>query len=251
MRRNPLPLYVFVCAWIALCLSCLGFFVHGQSITSFTPADKFDIPVYNGSIRFGVNGTYETATLENGVWSFADLRLNTTQSFVTVNLKISSKNSIVTIMSCQIYNSSFAGEPAEVARLRCSVVGEGTQVFDLGLDPKGGDWNVIHNGVYIGKNNGWSLSPDGVLELEGLTGNVSLYYYGFPSSFVGEADDFDQSFLNRHSVVIIASLVLVVIVVLAVALRPKRKKLKPIELDERVNQNCTKVNGEEDDYGRF
>ena len=179
MRRNPLPSCVFVCAWIALYLSCLVFFVHGQSIISFTSTDKFDIPANNGSISFGVNGTYEKATLENGVWSFADLRLNTTQSSVTVNLKISSKNAIVTIMSCQIYNSSFAGEPAKVARLRCSLVGEGAQVFDLGLDPKGGDWNVIHNGVYIGKNNGWSLSPEGALELNGLTGNVSLYYYGY------------------------------------------------------------------------
>jgi len=235
MRRSPLPLCVFVCAWMALYLSGLVFFAHGQSITSFTPADKFDIPVNNGSVSFGVNGTYEKAILENGVWSFADLRLNTTQSSVTGHLKISSENSMVTVMSCQIYNSTFAGEPVKGARLRCSVVGEGTQVFDLGLDPKGGDWNVVHNGVYIGKNNGWSLSPDGTLELNGLTGNVSLSYYGFPSSYVAEADYFDETFLNRHSVVIITTFAVVIIVLLAVAVRPRRKQLKLHEIKQVNN----------------
>ena len=32
---------------------------------TLTPAEKFSIPLYNGTVSFAVNGTYSKATFEN------------------------------------------------------------------------------------------------------------------------------------------------------------------------------------------
>ena len=226
MGRNSFLEGAIAFAMIALFLSCFGFSACGQSETAFIPTDKFDILGNNSSISFAVNGTYEQASLENGVWSFVNLRFNNSQSAEKLSLKVSAKNSIVIITSYLNYNSTFAGERARGARLRYNVIGQGTQVFDLGLDTEGGDWGVNLNGVWIGKNQGWSLSPNGTLTVAGATGNVTLSYYGFPGFFGDDADGFDQPFLNQHSLVIITTFVVVTIVLLAVAVRARRKELK-------------------------
>ena len=56
-----------------------------QPNIAFTPADKFSIPEYNATISFAVNGTYAQATLENGIWNFADLRLNNSKPLHSLN----------------------------------------------------------------------------------------------------------------------------------------------------------------------
>jgi hypothetical protein len=76
-----------------LSLSCFGFFAHGQYETVITPTDKFDISVNNSSVSFAVDGTYEQASLENGVWSFVNLGLSNFQSAEKLNLKVSAYDS--------------------------------------------------------------------------------------------------------------------------------------------------------------
>jgi len=209
---------------IVLSLSCFGFFARGQSETAFTPTDKFDIPVNNSSISFAVNGTYEQASLENGAWSFLNLRLSNSQTAEKLSLEVSAKDSKVTINSCQINNNTFAGAIVRAARLRYTVVGQGTQVFDLGLDQKGGAWGVIFNGIYMGENDGWSLSPDGTLTVTGATANVTLSYYGFPGSFGGGGDGFNEPILKQHSVVIITTVAVATAVLLALVIKTRKRE---------------------------
>jgi hypothetical protein len=210
-------------AMVALFLSCFDFFAHGQSEIGFSPTNRFVIPANNSSISFAVDGTYEQAYLENGMWSFVNLRFDNSQSAEKLSLKVSAEESNVTITSCLIYNSTFAEGLTKAARLRYEVVGQGKQVFDLGLDPKRGDWNVIVNGVYIGKNHGWTLFPDGTLTVAEATGNVTLSYYGFPGSFGDSTNGFSEQFLNKHSAIIFTAIVFVAIVLFALAFKAKKK----------------------------
>ena len=133
---------------------CFNFSALSQNEIIFTPNTEFSIPSNNGSISFAFNGTYEKADLENNFWSFTKLRINNTQSPTTVNLKVSAQDSMVRIGTCRIYNSTFTGERAIGARVRYTVAESGIQVFYLGLDAKQGDWSVIVNDNWIGKNQG-------------------------------------------------------------------------------------------------
>jgi hypothetical protein len=216
-------------AMIALFLSCFGFFAHGQSETTFTPTDTFEITVNNSTISFAVNGTYEQANLENGSWSFVNLRLINSQNSEKLHLKVSAKDSKVAINSCQIYNSTFAGERVKGARLRYTGVGRGVQVFNMDIDPKGGGWEVISNGSYMGKNDGWHLSSDGTLTVTGATANVTLIYYGFPESFRESGDGFNQPILKQHSIVIITTIAVAITIIPVVATRTRKTELKELD----------------------
>ena len=222
MGRNSFLTSATAFAIIALLLPCFSFFAHGQSETTFTPTDTFEITVNNSTISFAVNGTYEQANLENGSWSFVNLRLMNSRNPTKLNLKVSAKDSKVTITSCQIYNITLAGERAKGAILRYTVVGQGVQVFNVGIDPKGGDWDVISNGVYMGKNDEWYLSPDGTLTVTGATANVTLIYYGFPYSLQEGGDSLNQSILKQHSIVIITTIAVAITTILVAATRTRK-----------------------------
>jgi len=218
---NLVLVWVIGFAMIFLFLSSFGFFAIGQSEIGFTTTDKFDIPLFNSSVSFGADGNYEKALLENNVWSFVNLRFDSVQSAEKLDLRVSAKDCEVTIFSCLIYNSTFAGERVKSARVRYYVVGNGEQVFDLGLDPKVGDWGVVFDGVFKGETDGWRLSSDGTLTITGATGNVTLSYYGFPASFRDSIDGENQLF-SQHSVVAITSFVVGFIVLLAASVRIRR-----------------------------
>jgi hypothetical protein len=237
MGRNSFLAGVIAFVMIALFLSCFGVFANGQSETVFTQTDTFKIPVNNSTIIFAVNGTYEQASLENGTWSFVNLRLINSQNSENLDLKVSAKDSKVTIVSCQIYNGTFAGERARGARLRYTVVGRGVQVFYLGIDPKGGDWGVNFNGIYMGKNDGWHLSPDGTLTVTGATANVTLIYYGFPDSFREGEANFNQSILKQHSIVIVTTIAAAIIIILAVATRTRKTEATKLDSENRKASN--------------
>ena len=237
MGRNSFLASVIAFAMIAPFLSCFCFFAQGQSETAFTPTDTFEIPVNNSTISFAVNGTYEQASLDNGTWSFVNLRLINSQNSENLNLEVSAKDSKVTIASCQIYNGTFAGERARGARLRYTVVGKGVQVFYWGIDPKGGDWGVIFNGIYVGKNDGWYLSPDGTLTVTGATANVTLIYYGFPDSFREGEDGFNQPILKQHSIVIVTTIAATIIIILAVATRTRKTESTKLDSENRKASN--------------
>jgi hypothetical protein len=211
---------------IVLLFSYFDFFVSGLPETVFTTTEKFDFPANNGSLSFATDGSYEKAIFENSVWSFLNLDLNNSQSFDKISFQVSVEDSKVTIISCRIYNSTFVGERVRNARLSYTVIGHGKQVFNLDLDPKGGDWQVILNGIYKGKNDGWSLSNDGSVSITRATSNVTLVYYGFPDSFRDSTNGFNQ-IINLHSVLIATTFFVSITVLLATFIK-KRKKVKVI-----------------------
>ena len=203
---------------IFLVFYCFSFVVWGQSEIVFTPRDNFDIPVNNASIRFGVDGTYENASLENNSWNFINLRLNNTRYTEKFGLRISAKDCNVTINSCFEYNRTLPLDTTRRARIRYDFVGEGSQVFDLGFDPTMGHWEVVVNGEYIAENRGWSLSSEGLLTVIGESANVSLSYFGLPDS------NLDQSFFDQHSTVIITSFVIIFVFIVSIAIRQNKKQ---------------------------
>lgn len=194
--------------------------VYAENEYIFTPNTLFEIKSNNSSIQFSTNGTYEKATLENGTWNFYGLQPINSQYQEKLNLTVSAKNCQVTINYYTIYNRTFAGEPVKRAALRYTVKGLGTQIFDLGLDPKKGQLDARLDGEWVGKNNGWTHSSDGTFTITGATEIVTLLYYGYPPS-IGDTTDF----FSNHSVILASTFSVSFIIILAVYVN-KRKELK-------------------------
>ena len=215
-KSNKISIMVVL---IVLFSSFLVNFVYSQSEISFKTADEFKIPNTNGSIKFSVDGRYEKASLENNTWSFINLQLNNTPNEEKLSLKVLAKDCCITITSIRIYNRSIGSETVKRSRLSYDLLGDGTQIFDLGLDPNMGDWGVRFDQVYIAENKGWSLSSQGTLTINGKAKKVSLSYYGLPDSM------FNQSFINQHSVIIIVALTAVVAIAISMVIK-RRKKIE-------------------------
>jgi hypothetical protein len=193
-----------------------------QTDTNFTPADSFHIPSHNTIISFAVNGTYANAKLRNDTWNFADLRLSGSQPLE--NLEVSAQDSNVTIVSYQVYNTTLSS-----ARLRVVVEGRGKQTFNIGIDVEQGEWgvhpewSVIVNGVWMGEGDGWSITLDGTLTITGLIGNVTIVHYGFLEA-IGSENGAIQSFVQKHSVAIITTVIVAITVIIAIVIRVRNKK---------------------------
>jgi hypothetical protein len=190
---------------------------QAQTGATFTPQDRFSIPELNGSIRFSVNGSCSAATLENGAWSFRDLKLDSAQPLG--NLKISAQNSNVTVYAFRAQNLS-----GQSAIVRFIVEGEGKQTVNLGLNvsqpTSAYEWSVTRPGnVFLAEGEGWNLLPDNTVVVTGLTGNVSVVHYNF--SF---PNDSNLPFYEKHSVVIITAAVLAVTISVALVIRVKWRK---------------------------
>lgn len=131
------------------------------------------------------------------------------------NLKVSAQDSNVIIRSCQTFNTTFAG-----ARIRYYVEGQGKQIFNIGALPKGGEWSVSFNGVFIGENDGWSVSRDGTVIVTGANSNsnVTIAYYTFLGSY---ADSSNLPIYQGHSVAIVTAVAIGIAVVVALIIRKK------------------------------
>jgi hypothetical protein len=194
------------------------FNTQAQTVTTFTPAEKFTIPKLNGTISFAVNGSCSAATLKNDTWNFKDLRLNASQSIG--NLKVSAENSNVTVSFYQPYNSSFRRS----ASVTYMVEGRGEQTINLGLNssqPSSAiEWSVIvPNGVFLAEGEGWNLLPDNTVVITGATGNVRVVHYSFSLP-----DDSNLPFYMRHSIAIITATMLGVTVTIAIIIKSKMRK---------------------------
>ena len=191
---------------------------QAQTITTFTPADKFTIPELNGTISFAVNGSCSAATLENGAWNFKDLKLNPSQS--TGNLKVSAENSNVTVSFYRAYNSTSGRSGV----LRYTVKGQGKQSINLGLNSSrptsAVEWSVIvPNTIFLAEGEGWNLLPDDTVVIAVATSNVTLVYYSFRL-----ADNSNLPFNQQHSIAIITAIVLALTVTIAIIIRVKMRK---------------------------
>lgn len=217
LRRavNSVLVAVAVFTLVSFSLPCFSFFVTGQSEMTLNATDRFDIPANNSSISFATNGTYEEATLDNEAWSFTNLRLINSQK---LNLKVSATDCEVKIFSYFIFNRTSRGETARWFFLSYTVIGLGTQTFELGLDPSRGEWGVVFNGDFTGITHGWNLSPDGNLIITGATANVTLTYFGYPNSFLESTDD-----VNQHYILIGSTLFLAAVVALSATITMRKK----------------------------
>jgi hypothetical protein len=111
-------------------------------------------------------------------------------------------------------------------RIRYTVEGQGTQTFNFGAIPKGGIWNVVVNGVYLGREDKWTLSEKSTVIVNGVaTGsNVSIVYYTYPDFYVALSN---RSFYERNSVAINTAIALAASVALAAAVAAKTNWKKP------------------------
>jgi hypothetical protein len=191
-----------------------------QNETIFTQNITFDISTQESKISFGVNGTYTSATLTNGTWSFTNLKLNGSQTLNS--FKVSARNSNITIDSIILRNTT-----SRSARLRYVAEGLGEQVFQMGITAGEGrwglhpEWSVIVNGVWLGEGDGWTITPDGTITIKGVAGSISISRY----SFLGPIEtDKDLSFYEQHSVSITIIAFAGSIVILGTIVRLKTKK---------------------------
>ena len=206
-------------AILAIALLLLPYNTKAQSETAFTQNATFDIPTKEAKISFGVNGTYTSATLTDGTWSFKNLKLRGSQTLSTFN--VSASNSNVTI------TSFFLGNTTRAARLRYVAEGLGEQTFQMGIAAGEGrwglhpEWSVIVDGVWLGEGEGWEITSDGTVTVKSVTGNVSISRY----SFLGLSESQgDLPFFEQHSVSIATMAIAGFIVILGTMVRMKTKK---------------------------
>ena len=188
---------------LILLLSCPN--TLAQTSTVFDSTTRFNIPAYNSAINFALIGTYASATFANNTWTFTNLSLNQSNP---ANLEISTENSNVTVI---FYGVSFFSSDL----LSYFVQGQGQQVINMGLGASAGrsvDWVVFSNDTFV--TNGWSVSQTGTVTVTGLTGNVSVFYFGFTN----ELGNNNLPFYEQHSVAIAVVMAVVVTVGVAVAI---------------------------------
>lgn len=190
---------------------------QAQNVTTFTTQDIFKITAYNGTISFGVNGTYKSATLDNDTWTFNSLTLN--GSFPLGDLKFSAKNCDITVYNyfSMSYNSRRLGY------IRFYVEGNGEQTVNLGFnssrpsDPS--EWTVItESNVFLTEGQNWRLLPDDTVLVYGVSGNVTVarYNYGYPID--------NRPFYLQHSVIILTAVAVAVTVTVATVIKLKTKR---------------------------
>ena len=197
--------------------------LQAQTKQTFSPADKFSIPAYNGVISFAINGSYTAATLQGNVWTFADLRLNGSPNLAT--LKISTENSNLTILSYRTRNGTYQ-IPNETLRYR--IVGEGKVSVNFGLSNAGqyggSDWYVSKAGknstIFLSLGHDYVLGNDGTLTIYDVTGNISVTH-DFLNGYLGNTSSLP--FYQQHSVIIAVALVLVITVTFVIVIRLKNK----------------------------
>lgn len=211
--------------------------VNAQSEVSFTSEDIFEMPSKNSSIRFAVNGTYEEAKLEDGVWSFQSLYMSDLRGTKKLNMTISATECDLIFYPYLSAPYSYGVALLEWVILAYTVSGHGTQVINLGLDPDNSQLDVILDGNFAARNQGWTKSDDGTLTIAGSYSNVTLWYIGHPEP--SEED----SFLSEHYLMIVSIAFFAVIVVLAVVIKQRKREVSAPLNKTNVRSNPEKALG--------
>jgi hypothetical protein len=199
--------------------------------TAFTTDDVFSIPELNGNIKFGFNGTYTEATLENNAWRFRGLKLDNTQAVASFGLRdvesleylsISAQDSNLTILGAVGFNYTWTAEV-----LMYTAEGFGSQTVDLGLNDSKptsvAEWSVVvdNGATFLAEGSGWKLLDDNIVRVSIGEGNITVMHFDF-----GDSSMANLSFLMQHYVVILTGAVFVVVVLLSVGISVKTKKQK-------------------------
>ncbi len=195
---------------------------QAQNTLTLTPTEKFNIPLYNGTVSFAVNGTYSKAILENDSWTFTNLNLLGSQTLQ--NFTVSAQNSNITIDFYSALNFT-----RRSSLLLYTLEGQGKQVFNFGQATAGEtftavDWSVIvgNNFVFLPEGQEWTISPDGTIFVNGASsGNVSIIHWAFfDSSTMGS----NLPFYQQHSVALAIIVSLSVVVAASVVIKVRETK---------------------------
>jgi hypothetical protein len=186
-----------------------------QTNTTFTSIDKFVIPELNGSIRFNVNGTYSSASLQNNTWVFTDLKLS--NSSIVRTLKISVEDSNITVY----YYRTFP-QFGRSTSIRFNVEGQGKQSVNFGLNTtkatNPSEWLItIPNGGIVVEGIKWNLLPDNTVVVNDLSGNVTISHFNYTMPAA------TGPFYVQHSIAIITVAVAAAVIAVAVVIRIKVK----------------------------
>ena len=200
--------------------------VQAQAPQGFTTSDTFNIPSRSSQIRFAVNGSYSSATLQDNIWTFSDLQFNSSPNLKL--LEISAENSNITVLSYQTRNATSQRVANEV--LRYQVVGEGKVTINLGLSSagkySGSDWYVSKPGrnqtTFLSLGHDYILENDGTLIINGLTGNVSITHM-FLDSFPG--NNVNLPIYQQHSVIIVVAIVLLLTIAVVFVIRLRNNRV--------------------------
>jgi len=186
-----------------------------QTNTTFTSIDKFVIPELNGSIRFNVNGTYSSASLQNNTWVFTDLKLS--NSSIVRTLKISVEDSNITVY----YYRTFP-QFGRSTSIRFNVEGQGKQSVNFGLNTtkatNPSEWLItIPNGGIVVEGIKWNLLPDNTVVVNDLSGNVTISHFNYTMPAA------TGPFYVQHSIAIITVAVAAAVIAVAVVIRIKMR----------------------------
>lgn len=202
----------------AICIFVIGFLLfcslgRAQAATEFSPESVFEIPAYNGAIKFAFNGSFSQATFANNSWLFSQLRLASTPTMES--LQASVQNCNITIRSYGLFRSV---ESAGI--LRYNSTGQGNQTFNFNLEPKEREWSVVFDGEYRPEGKGWYLEDHETITITRSAVNVTIFYMGIPGD-----ENSNLSFPQRHSVAISTGAIVAVLVVVAILIQIKSQKL--------------------------
>jgi hypothetical protein len=215
-----------------LMLSNISHTVQAQTPTAFTSTNEFPIPTQNSTITFALNGTYSTAILENGTWTFKDITFdNPKVPFFDLtgiksvgNLKISARDCNITIW---IYLNVHYTYP--IVLVSYFSQGTGTQTVNLGLNntqpTSSSEWSVVINeNVFIAEDQGWKLLPDDSLVITPPNaGNITVMHFDFNDPEVQK----NLPFWMQHFVLLLIGVVLAVTAAVAVMIRIRMNQHMP------------------------
>jgi hypothetical protein len=146
-----------------------------ENNTRFSSATQFVIPSLNGSVSFDSGGSYARASLDNKTWNFEGFFFNVGTSALPntngVRFSVSVENCNVTVTHIDVLNvvPPFPGE------LDYIVAGVGSQSFNLHYsNPNLVAWRVFIDGTEKSENDGWLVSADGTITVNGATSEVKI-----------------------------------------------------------------------------
>jgi hypothetical protein len=123
--------------------------------------------------------------------------------------------------------------------LRYSVSGQGSQVINLGFDPDHGQLDVILNGNFVARNQGWTKDDDGTIKITGSYQNVTLWYIAHP-----EPSE-NTSYLNEHYILVGSTGFLTVTVILAAIFKHRKKEAEKQLNTTYITSNSQQVKGDQ------